>query len=95
MSQRLNLLAVTDNDLNKHDSLLIIEQAPHIIQNLRTRINCLQRREVTDTLKNKKKASKAQVESASRDFIPDSSEATKTNGESAYRNFIPDMTKRA
>ena len=54
MSQRINSLAATDNDLAKQDSSLINERSPHINRSLHTRISCLQHREVTATLKNKK-----------------------------------------
>ena len=93
MSQQLYSLASTDNDLAKQNSSLINEQAPHIIRRLRTQISCLQRREVTATLKKKKKAAKTQVESVSRDFIPDTSGVAKANSESATQDFIPDSTQ--
>ena len=52
MSQRLKSLADSDNNLAKQDSLLIKEQAPHIIRSLYARISHLQRRKVIVNLKN-------------------------------------------
>ena len=93
MCQRLKSLAATDNDLAKQDDSLINEQAPHIIRSLRTRISCLQRREVIATLRNKKKAAKAQVASSPCEFISDQGVAAKAQVSSSPSEFIPDASE--
>ena len=95
MSKRLKSLADSDNDLAKHDTSLINEQAPHIIRSLRTRISHFQRHKVFVNLRNKKKTAKAPVESTSCEFILDPSEAAKAEVESSPCEFIPDPSVAA